>query len=67
MAYDSDRRVTVLFGGDSTGYSRLNDTWEFDGTTWRELNPNQSPSGRTNIRQGSSMTRCGTSWCSSED
>jgi hypothetical protein len=51
MAYDSDRRVTVLFGGDSTGSSRLNDTWEYDGTSWCQINPSQAPPGRTNIRR----------------
>src|SRR5262245_51651299 len=32
MAYDSDRGVTVLFGGSDFG-SPLGDTWEWDGTT----------------------------------
>jgi len=31
MAYDSARRVTVLFGGYCNG-----DTWELDGTTWTQ-------------------------------
>ena len=35
MAYDSVRRRLVLFGGQGpTG--NLNDTWEWDGTTWTE-------------------------------
>jgi hypothetical protein len=51
MAYDSDRHVTVVFGGDSTGGSRLNDTWEYNGTSWREVSPSQAPSGRCNIWQ----------------
>jgi T5SS/PEP-CTERM-associated repeat protein len=33
MAYDKDRGVTVLAGGDPIG-NAFNDTWEFDGTTW---------------------------------
>jgi hypothetical protein len=35
MAYDSDRRVTVLFGGidDPITY---NDTWEWDGINWTQ-------------------------------
>jgi len=49
MAYDSNRGVMVLFGGDSTSSARLNDTWEYDGTDWREVNPKQSPPGRVNI------------------
>ncbi|MDQ2985552.1 MAG: hypothetical protein M3R13_02365 [Armatimonadota bacterium] len=31
MAYDSRRGVIVLFGGGAT------DTWEFDGTSWRQV------------------------------
>jgi len=35
MAYDSNRGVVVLFGGaDSNTDYGLNDTWEYDGTTW---------------------------------
>jgi len=33
MAYDSARRVTVLFGGYG-GNQPLDETWEWDGTTW---------------------------------
>lgn len=35
MAYDSQRGVTVLFGG-RTGAGWLNDLWEFDGEVWVE-------------------------------
>lgn len=35
MAYDSVRRVTVLFGGN--GDSLLNDTWTWDGTNWTRV------------------------------
>ena len=51
FAYDSGRQVAVLFGGDNTGYSRLNDTWEYDGTDWQQADPVQSPAGRVNIDQ----------------
>lgn len=36
MAYDSVRQRTVLFGGaaSSSGASLLDDTWEWNGTTW---------------------------------
>ena len=51
LAYDTQRHLTVLFGGDSTGSSRLNDTWEFNGTTWTQVIPAQSPPGRVNIDQ----------------
>jgi hypothetical protein len=50
MVYDSLRHVAVLFGGDSTGESRLNDTWEYDGTDWQLINTPQSPSGRVNLQ-----------------
>ena len=36
MAYDSRRGVTVLFGGSTSGFSLLGDTWEWDGTTWTQ-------------------------------
>jgi N-acetylneuraminic acid mutarotase len=36
MAFDSNRKVAVLFGGvDSTG-AALADTWEFDGQDWTQ-------------------------------
>ena len=34
MAYDSLRHVIVLFGGIGSGYTRLSDTWEWDGSAW---------------------------------
>lgn len=38
VAYDPIRRVLVLFGGGSvTGMNLYADTWEYDGTLWREL------------------------------
>jgi hypothetical protein len=52
LAYDAQRNVTVLFGGDSpSSSSRANDTWEFNGTNWTEITPVQSPPGRANIDQ----------------
>ncbi len=36
LAYDSARRVTVLYGGALRDQSYTDDTWEWDGTTWRE-------------------------------
>lgn len=51
LAYDSQHSLTVLFGGDSTGAARLNDTWTFDGVTWAPVTPPQSPPGRANIDQ----------------
>lgn len=49
LAYDSARGVSIMFGGDNTGGSRLNDTWEYDGTDWRQIVTAQSPPGRVNI------------------
>jgi hypothetical protein len=37
MAYDSARGKVVMFGG--YGGSRLNDTWEWDGSTWVDRTP----------------------------
>lgn len=51
LAYDSSRSVAFLFGGDDTGFSRLSDTWEFDGANWTQTVPSQSPPGRANIDQ----------------
>lgn len=45
MAYDSIRRVTVLFGG-LAGGRRSADTWEWDGTNWTQRTPKSSPSER---------------------
>ena len=50
MAYDSERRVSVLFGGmtsEAVGPALTNDTWEFDGTNWTERFPAHSPSPRS--------------------
>ena len=37
MAYDTSRNVLVLHGGIVPG-GRLQDTWEWDGSTWTKLN-----------------------------
>jgi hypothetical protein len=52
MCYDSDRRVTVLFGGSTFPNSPLSpsgffgDTWEFDGTNWTQRLSANSPGPR---------------------
>jgi len=48
MAYDAARGVVVLFGGGVGGAPEglLDDTWEYDGTTWTEVHPPTSPSAR---------------------
>ena len=47
LAYDSVRRVTVLFGG-YDGSNVLNDTWEYDGITWTQRNSSTLPTARQN-------------------
>lgn len=50
MTYDSARHMTVLFGGDGAdaggNHLLLNDTWEYDGSDWRQVATARSPSGR---------------------
>jgi len=38
MAYDSDRGVVVLFGGQMAMGGLPSDTWEWDGSTWKQIN-----------------------------
>jgi hypothetical protein len=52
MAYDALRGKTLLFGGrPGTGSTSLNDTWQYDGTTWTHLFPVTAPP----TRQGAVM------------
>ena len=49
MVYDPVRQVTVLFGGavgSATGATAYNDTWEWDGTNWTQMQPAASPPPR---------------------
>lgn len=48
MAFDSVRQRLVLFGGSTGGASPtlLNDTWEWDGTTWLQRMPVTAPPAR---------------------
>ncbi|MCX7013354.1 MAG: hypothetical protein NTW86_12500 [Candidatus Sumerlaeota bacterium] len=41
MAWDSDRKRTVLYAGTST--SPYSDTWEFDGSAWLQMSPAHNP------------------------
>jgi len=48
MAYDERRGVIVLSGGQGIGlppnsYYHLSDTWEWDGTTWRQIAASAGP------------------------
>ncbi|MEE8368205.1 MAG: VCBS repeat-containing protein [Thermoanaerobaculia bacterium] len=49
MAYDSRRGVVVLFGGVSSAQQsegRLDDTWEWNGKRWKQVNVGGPPSRR---------------------
>jgi len=51
MAFDSARGKTVLFGGAgfvNGTFTRLNDTWEWDGIDWTQASPSSSPVLRDN-------------------
>ncbi|HEV8065610.1 MAG TPA: kelch repeat-containing protein, partial [Acidimicrobiales bacterium] len=43
MAYDPASQDLVLFGGETTGFAYLADTWTWDGTNWAEASPTTSP------------------------
>ncbi len=45
MAYDPQRKVTVLFGGQDQNFI-FADTWEWDGDTWHQVFPKNSPPAR---------------------
>jgi hypothetical protein len=45
LVYDPEHNVTVMFGGDNDK-SYYNDTWLFDGSTWKELVSPLKPSAR---------------------
>lgn len=46
LAYDAARARTVMFGG-AVGQNLLADTWEWDGTSWLNVTPAQSPQPRS--------------------
>lgn len=48
MVYDSDRQVTVLFGGATGAATESGETWEWDGTAWN-LQSNTGPSPRDSV------------------
>ena len=45
LAYDPQSKMVILFGG-ASGVGTWNDTWGWDGTTWKNLNPQTSPGAR---------------------
>jgi hypothetical protein len=46
MAYDPDREVIVLYGGNAAGWPYENTTWEFDGADWLSITTTLSPAAR---------------------
>ncbi len=53
LAYDSDRETAVIFGGASefigptwSDWTTINDTWEWNGRSWDQKQPVNSPSPR---------------------
>jgi hypothetical protein len=49
IAYDSSTKQLLLFGGEqrtTNSLVSLNDTWEWNGSNWIELHPQNSPSPR---------------------
>src|SRR5439155_1739099 len=48
LAYDAARGRVVLFGGETqvNGAGLVQDTWEFDGSTWTQASPAVAPSAR---------------------
>jgi hypothetical protein len=47
MAYDANRRVSVLFGGTGMDTLPLADTWEWDGDRWLNRTSSVAPPART--------------------
>jgi hypothetical protein len=45
LSYDTTRQRVVLFGGQTSAVA-LNDTWEWDGTSWTKLLPAPEPAPR---------------------
>jgi len=46
LTFDNYRNVHILFGGADISGLTKDDTWEFDGSSWRELSPLQTPGKR---------------------
>ncbi|MFT7633976.1 MAG: hypothetical protein ACI87E_005035 [Mariniblastus sp.] len=49
LAYDQSTKSTILFGGvvwDDEHSHLCDDTWEFDGKTWKQIKGDSSPSSR---------------------
>lgn len=52
LVYNPPEKKAVLFGGavlSGNNWLDLNDTWEWDGVDWKQLNPATSPSPRRSV------------------
>jgi hypothetical protein len=47
MAYDAELDQLILFGGESSGRTLLDDTWLWNGASWIELSAPSTPGPRT--------------------
>jgi hypothetical protein len=50
MTFDTDRGTATVFGGFQSGMGYLNDTWEWNGTTWTERTPSAKPGARGDMQ-----------------
>jgi hypothetical protein len=50
MAYDPERRITVVFGGRVASGGVLADTWIFDGSAWRVAQLESAPDARAGAK-----------------
>jgi hypothetical protein len=55
MAYDAVRRRLVVFGGFGAPANFLKDTWEYDGTSWRETTPASGPGPSARMQAGATF------------
>jgi hypothetical protein len=58
MAYDPASNQLILFGGDGGGIGFLNDTWNWNGTTWTQV-ADSGDAGCYNTCPGSPQARSG--------
>jgi len=49
MVYDSNNKLSILYGGEILGYSRSSETWVYNSSanTWTNKNPSNPPTGRS--------------------
>ena len=59
MTFDRHRMVTILFGADSGG-TQLDDTWEWNGSTWIKRSPTTAPEARSDHAMAYDSDRCET-------